>query len=41
MVLLFKLEVKVNLEIFKIVGVQEEKRGDVERRSLIVVVTFV
>jgi len=31
--LLFKLEVKVNLGIFKIVGLQEEKHGGTRRRS--------
>jgi len=33
-VALFKLLLKVNVGIFKIVGVQEEKRGCAGRRSL-------
>jgi len=33
---LFKLLLKVNVEIFKIVGVQEEKCGGAGRRSLLV-----
>jgi len=34
MVLLFKLDVKVNLGIFKILGVQKEIRGEQEEETI-------
>jgi len=40
-VLLFKLEIKVNLEILKIMGVQEEKRGGAGRRSQKFIIVYV